>query len=188
MCAMQKTEDYYPKSQKGQYHGRHQRGQPTKGAGGSRGGKREGRNPHGRGGSREWPPSFKDEKVVFRENGHIRESLLTTDAESYAAKFLERPQQQPLTSAQLRRFYNEVKALEARIEAGGFEANAPLVKMLRSKVAYACPRQNNSRKIPESFARFLWKHIEHIRSKQDFEDFCLMFEAVVGFFYGKGGR
>ena len=186
MCAMQKTEDYYPKSQKGQYHGRHQRGQPTKGAGGSRGGKREGRNPHGRGGSREWPPSFKDEKVVFRENGHIRESLLTTVAEREAESFVG----DGLTSAQLRRFYNEVKALEARIEAGGFEANAPLVKMLRSKVAYACPcpRRNNSRKIPESFATFLWEHIEHIRSKQDFEDFCLMFEAVVGFFYGKGGR
>lgn len=113
-------------------------------------------------------------------------SLLTTDAEQYADSFVgDRPQ---LRSAQLRRFYNEVKALEARIEAGGFEANAPLVKMLRPKVAYACPQRKENRKISESFARFLWKHIEHIRSKQDFEDFCLMFEAVVGFFYGKGGR
>lgn len=110
-------------------------------------------------------------------------SLLTTDAEREADSFFR----DRLTSAQLRRFYNEVKALEARIEAGGFEANAPLVKMLRSKVAYACPRQKN-RKIPESFATFLWKHIEHIRSEQDFKDFRLMFEAVVGFFYGKGGQ
>lgn len=188
MCAMQKTEDYYPKSQKGRYPGQHQRGQSPSGSGGSHGGKRRGGNPHGSGGSREWPPSFRYEEGYFRKDGHLKVSLLTTAAESYAAKFLERSQQQPLTSAQLRRFYNEVKALEARIEAGGFEANAPLVKMLRSKVAYACPQRKENRKIPESFATFLWEHIEHIRSKQDFEDFCLMFEAVVGFFYGKGGR
>lgn len=187
MCAMPKPEDYYPKSQKGQYHGRHQRKKSPRGSGDSHGRRGGGGRQQGGGGGQEWPPSFKDEKVVFRENGHIRESLLTTDAESYAAKFLEPSQQQPLTSAQLRRFYNEVKALEAKIEASGFEANAPLVKMLRSKVAYACPQQGNQ-KIPKSFATFLWKHIEHIRSKQDFEDFCLMFEAVVGFFYGKGGR
>jgi len=183
MCAMQKTEDYYPKSQKGRYHGQHQRGQPPRGSGGSRGGKRGGGNPHGSGGSREWPPSFRYEEGYFRKDGHLKVSLLTTDAEREAESFVR----DGLTSAQLRRFYNEVKALEAKIEASGFEANAPLVKMLRSKVAYACPQQGNQ-KIPKSFATFLWKHIEHIRSKQDFEDFCLMFEAVVGFFYGKGGR
>lgn len=183
MCTMPKTEDYYPKSQKGRYPGQHQRGQSPRGPGGSRGGKRRGGNPRGSGGSREWPPSFRYEEGYFRKDGHLKVSLLTTAAERKAESFVG----DGLTSAQLRRFYNEVKALEARIEAGGFEANAPLVKMLRSKVAYACPQQGNQ-KIPKSFATFLWKHIEHIRSKQDFEDFCLMFEAVVGFFYGKGGR
>ena len=183
MCAMPKREDYYPKSQKGRYHGKHKPRRPPSGSGGSPGGKRGSGNPHGSGGSREWPPSFTYEEGYFRKDGHLKVSLLTTDAERKAESFFR----DRLTSAQLRRFYNEVKALEARIEAGGFEANAPLVKMLRFKVAYACP-QGGNQKIPESFATFLWKHIEHIRSKQDFEDFCLMFEAVVGFFYGKGGR
>jgi CRISPR type III-A-associated protein Csm2 len=113
---------------------------------------------------------------------------LTSFAEEQAEAFLHPPnRQKALTSAQLRRFYHEVKALEAKIEAGGFEANAPLVKMLRSKVAYACPAKGD-KKIPNSFAEFLWKHIEQVRSEKDFKAFCTVFEAVVGFFYGKGGR
>lgn len=181
MCAMSKREDHSPKSMQGRSGGQQRGGPKPRRPDGPGGGSRGRGNTHGGDKSR-WPPACRYEEGYFRKDGHLKVSLLTTDAEQYADSFFRGR----LTSAQLRRFYNEVKALEARIEAGGFEANAPLVKMLRSKVGYACPQQGNQ-KIPESFATFLWEHIEHIRSKQDFEDFCLMFEAVVGFFYGKGG-
>jgi len=136
-----------------------------------------------RGTGPDWPPKFEYQSGYFRENGHLKESLLTVYAEEQAAAFVR----DRLNSSQLRRFYHEVKALEAKIDASGFEANAALVKMLRSKVAYACPLRRD-KKIPESFARFLWKHIDQVRSKENFKDFCTVFEAVVGFFYGKGGR
>ncbi|MFQ5850062.1 MAG: type III-A CRISPR-associated protein Csm2 [Candidatus Binatia bacterium] len=139
--------------------------------------------------SQEWPPKFEYQPGYFFEKEHLKESLLTTAAENQAYAFLHPNRQRALTSAQLRRFYHEVKALQAKIEAGGFEANAPLVKMLRSKVAYSCPAPGKGdRKIPDTFAEFLWKHIAQVRSKEDFDAFCTVFEAVVGFFYGQGGR
>lgn len=175
MCAMQKPEDWYPKSKQGQ------RGGPRPSYGGG-----QGRPPASGGGGSgpDWPPKPEPyQPDYFRENGHLRESLLTSYAEHQAATFV----QDKLNSSQLRRFYHEVKALEAKIEVSGFEGTLPLVKMLRSKVAYACPLRGD-KKIPESFARFLWKHIDQVRSKENFKDFCTVFEAVVGFFYGKGGR
>lgn len=177
MCAMQRREDYYPKSQRGQ------RGSPSRPQGSGGGGGRF-TPPGGGGPGREWPPKPDEYNPdYFVEKGHLKESLLTSFAEDQATAFV----QDRLNSSQLRKFYHEVKALEAKIEAGGFEANAPFVKMLRSKVAYACPVRGD-RKIPESFARFLWKHIEQVRSEKDFKAFGTVFEAIVGFFYGKGGR
>jgi CRISPR type III-A-associated protein Csm2 len=179
---MQKPEDWYPKSKQGQRGGGPR---PFPGGGGPGG---RSTPPGGSGAGPDWPPKFEYQSGYFRENGRLRENLLTTEAEKQAYDFLHPPgRQKDLTSAQLRRFYHEVKALEAKIEAGGFETNAPLVKMLRSKVAYACPRDEKSRKIPDTFAKFLWKHVEQVRSKEDFKDFCTVFEAVVGFFYGQGG-
>jgi CRISPR type III-A-associated protein Csm2 len=177
MCAMQRREDYYPKSKQGQ-----QGGPPRSSQGG--GGPPGRSTPPGGGSGTEWPP--KPEPYLtdyFFENGHLKESLLTSFAEDQAVAFVR----ERLNSSQLRKFYHEVKALEAKIDAGGFETNAPLIKMLRSKVAYACPVRGD-KKIPESFARFLWKHVDQVRSEKDFKAFCTVFEAVVGFFYGKGGR
>ncbi len=182
MCAMQKPEDFYPKSRQPQRGGPPR---PQQGGGGPGG--RSG-PPSSGGSGPDWPPKFSYQPDYFFENGHIRENLLTFDAEKNANDFLHPSnRQRGLTSAQLRRFYHEVKALEAKIDAGGFEANAPLVKMLRSKVAYACPVRGD-KKIPDTFAEFLWKHVEQVRSKEEFKAFCTVFEAVVGFFYGKGGR
>lgn len=178
MCAMQKPEDWYPKSKQGQRGGG---SRPFQGGGGPGG---RPAPPGGGGGGPEWPPKPEPyQQTYFREGGHLKESLLTSYAEEQAASFVR----DRLNSSQLRKFYHEVKALEAKIDAGGFEANAPFVKMLRSKVAYACPFRGD-KKIPESFARFLWKHVDQISSKENFKDFCVVFEAIVGFFYGKGGR
>jgi CRISPR type III-A-associated protein Csm2 len=175
---MQKPEDFYPKSKQGQRGGP---SRPSQGGGGPGG---QSVPPGGGGSGPDWPPKPElYQQDYFRENGHLKESLLTSNAEDQAASFVR----DRLNSSQLRKFYHEVKALEAKIDAGGFDANAPLVKMLRSKVAYACPIRGD-KKIPESFARFLWKHVDQVRSKENFKDFCVVFEAVVGFFYGKGGR
>ncbi|MEW6606111.1 MAG: type III-A CRISPR-associated protein Csm2 [bacterium] len=117
----------------------------------------------------------------------IREELLTNRAQDWAKSFLKaRP---PLHSAQLRRFYHDVKSLEAKVTTEDeFTKYRPLVKMLKSKVAYACPKTYSGRKVPWEFREFIEKCVDEINSLQDFKSFTLVFEAVVGYFFGEGGR
>lgn len=127
------------------------------------------------------------------ENNIIKEDLLTEKALKWAKSFIspEKPQQgpknPPLTSAQLRRFYHDVKALELKVK-NNFDQAKPLIKMLKSKAAYACPTKGRERKVPMEFRKFIEEMVDNIKTEKDFIAFCLVFEAVVGYFYGEGGK
>ena len=127
------------------------------------------------------------------DKGNIRKELLNQEAEKQANELIvkryDRRRQQEVvdernsvSSTQLRRFYNEFKGLEKRVNAKGFESVLPLIKMVRSRAFYA----SNGNKIPKSFKDFLVKNVEAINEEKDFEAFLLHFEAVVGFCYGMG--
>lgn len=129
----------------------------------------------------------------------IKESLLTDKAKAWAESFIkpkqpqDRGQRNPkLTSAQLRKFHIEAKELEDRVKNLGtdeeFSKLRPLVKMLKSKVAYVCPITGRDRKVPEEFRKYIEEMVDNIVDHKDFKAFALCFEAVVGFFYGQGGR
>jgi len=122
----------------------------------------------------------------FDEKGNIRNGLLDREAEEKAKSFVHPRDRNsnPLTSAQLRRFYNEFKGLEKKVAAKGFDATLPLIKMVKSKAAYSANPKNP--KIPRAFKDFLSENIDAINQKRDFEAFMLFFEAVVGFCYGQG--
>lgn len=136
----------------------------------------------------------------YDDESNIKESLLTDKAKSWAESFInpkrpkERWQRNPkLTSAQLRRFHIEAKALEERVKNldnpnEDFPKIRPLIKMLKSKVAYACPTTGYDRKVPEEFRRYIEEMVDHVEDAKDFRAFALCFESVVGFFYGQGGR
>ncbi len=129
--------------------------------------------------------------LYYDENGNLRSGLLSDEAERDAKNFVLTTK--PITSAQLRKFYNEFKGLEKKQE---FEKNTssnedmafmkilPLVKMVKSKVAYAS--NPKGQKVPKEFAEWLSKHVEEINCARDFKAFLLHFEAVVGFCYGCG--
>lgn len=131
-----------------------------------------------------------------KETDKIKESLLTDKAKAWAESFInpkppkERWQRNPkLTSAQLRRFHIEAKELEERVKnTEDFSKIRPLVKMLKSKVAYACPTTGTDRKVPEEFRKYIEEMVDNIDDIKDFKAFALCFESVVGFFYGQGGR
>lgn len=97
-----------------------------------------------------------------------------------------------MTSAQLRRHHNDIKELESRVVAaqqeGQFARMLPLIKMVKSKVAYACPKNGRDRKVPQEFRNFIDEAIDAIEDYEDFKAFVLYFDAVVGYFYGEGGR
>ncbi len=131
----------------------------------------------------------------------IKEELLDGKAKEWAESFLK-PKWPPrgsgmknpkLTSAQLRKFHREVKELEERVKGlenpqTEFTRIRPIVKMLKSKVAYACPSNGVERKVPEEFRKYIEDMVDNVVDAKDFLAFALCFEAVVGYFYGQGGR
>lgn len=125
----------------------------------------------------------------------VREFLLTDKAKLWAESFIspeppkDRWQRNPkLTSAQLRRFHIEAKALEEQVKNQDFLKIRPLIKMLKAKVAYACPTNGIDRKIPDEFRKYIEEMVDNIEDVKDFKAFALCFESVVGYFYGQGGR
>jgi len=131
----------------------------------------------------------------YDSSGNIRAELLEDEAKSLAERFVTRLSRDPsklvkrpgstLSSAQLRRFFNEFRQLEKKVNLMGFEKVKPLIKMVKSKASYAANPSNP--KIPESFRDFLIKNVDAINAEQDFRAFMLHFEAVVGFYYGIPG-
>ncbi len=143
------------------------------------------------------------ENYFYEDEGRkerLKEKFLTTEAKKWAKSFInpkfptDRRDRNPrLASAQLRRFHMEAKTLEARVEVlekpnEEFLKLRPIVKMLKSKVAYACPIPGRDKKVPEEFRRYIEEMVDNINDYKDFKAFCLCFESVVGFFYGEGGR
>ncbi|WP_022662634.1 type III-A CRISPR-associated protein Csm2 [Paucidesulfovibrio longus] len=135
--------------------------------------------------------------IYFDDQGNIRKELLGEESENVAQTFVvlkdnKLVARESVNSAQLRRFYGELKSLEKKLEfkrQGGSNSDAflsilPLVKMVKSKVAYASNPKNQ--KVPMAFANWLKKNIDAIETAEDFEAFMLHFEAVVGFCYGRG--
>lgn len=131
----------------------------------------------------------------------IKEDLLTTKALEWAKQFAGSSGQsrggnrthggrmESISATQLRRFYNDVKSLHQRADAmtdEGFKQLKPLVKMIKSKVAYSRRKSGGTEKVPECFRKYMDEMIDNINDKKDFEAFVKCFESVVGFAYGEG--
>ena len=123
---------------------------------------------------------------------------LFIEAEEIADRILEDPVEgkKPLSSTQLRRYYNEVKALDYRVKGWRtlksheqevkFTEILPLIKLLRAKVEYK--RNAKAGRISKSFAQFMADCIHSVNSLREFEAFVMFFEAVVGFYIGRNER
>lgn len=118
------------------------------------------------------------------------EVLVSDHAEKVADELLADKGRSALTSAQLRRFFHDFRALEA--QAGnteeGFKRMLPRLKMMRAKIAYAYRQGGTDARVPKSFHDFIDQNVRQINTLSDFRRFMLYFEAVVGFCYGKGIR
>ena len=120
------------------------------------------------------------ETYFYKEKGIIKDGLLNQIANEYAKNFSRpftegRIKRDALTQTQLRRYFNEFRNLEKKIKHTSFNRTIPLIKMVKSKVAYSYD------KFPPSFERFLNTCIDEIETEEDFKAFMLHFEAVVGF-------
>lgn len=119
------------------------------------------------------------------------------DVELFDTLAEEQAEQLEINSAQLRRFFGELKDLYRQFNArtaGADDAEKetvyrkqiePRFKMIRSKVSYAT-RAGGQSKLRREFADFLQQGIGRVSNVQDFLRFVTHVEAVVGFMYGKG--
>lgn len=112
-------------------------------------------------------------------------------AEDLAKEFVR----EKITSAQLRKFYNEFKGLERKYQTKMLAKTSdtisnddiltsilPQIKIMKAKVSYA-----KSRKVvPQVFEDWMKKSVDAINSAKEFEAFLLHFEAIVGYAYGNG--
>lgn len=118
------------------------------------------------------------------KDGILREELMTVEAENIAKDFAT------VTTAQLRAFFNEIKALRNRLESNNTEENFkkiyPLILMIKSKIAYRVAKDRKLTPLKE----FLYAGIDEIqksnkvnKGKEAFENFAIFFETIVGYSY-----
>lgn len=87
------------------------------------------------------------------------------------------------TSAQLRRYFGEVKRLDMLVQQEGWKKHALSVKLLKAKAAYAL-RQEGKKRL--SMVTFIQECVDKTNTIDDFNHFVLYFEAALGFAYGAG--
>jgi CRISPR type III-A-associated protein Csm2 len=127
-------------------------------------------------------PGKEPEKIIFRnEQNRLRRELLVEEAEGWANRMAKR-----VSYTQLRKFYSESLALKSKMEEKDFEEVEALVGMLISKANYSkiksrFYRQDGTYENEELF-NFIDSCVRSIHSKQDFNDFVMFFEAVLGFY------
>jgi CRISPR-associated protein Csm2 len=109
----------------------------------------------------------------------LKHELLDDQARKSAEDFKD------LKTTQMRRFYDDLKAIERKIMVGkdikeqqaNFERDRALIVMFKAKAVYA-----EKRKVaPPSFTQFIFDHVASINDLNDFKGFLKVFEAVVAF-------
>jgi len=119
----------------------------------------------------------------FPSLSELKEDTLDKIANDWA-EYIK--QENKISSSQLRKFYGEVKSIQRELIQGKKWSDlVPIFKLLKAKVLYNQNRKSN--KIPKQFSEFMIKGINSVNVDKEFTNFCLFFEAVVGYLYGNGG-
>lgn len=144
-------------------------------------------------GGRGAPPSYVPDQLptaqpmqyyADSEKKNLRPTLIDEQALAWARSFVEQASN-PLKSTQLRRFYDEFKAIERKVLRGkdvpereaNFERDRALIMMFKAKAVYAEKRKVS----PRSFTEFIFNHMASINDLKDFQAFIKVFEAVVAY-------
>ncbi len=138
-----------------------------------------------RGGSRNTGAALPTPKTItYYINNTPNPRLMDEDAQALGEALAV---QDPIKPSQLRRYYDDVGNLRARLDAIGrkpgpdreqaFTLLRADFKMLKAKAAYARGRQL----IPDLLLQFFMDHVHSVNSANDFDVFCRHFQAVVAF-------
>ncbi len=111
--------------------------------------------------------------------------LLGEEVENFA-KWLATNGKKKVTRAQLRRFFQDVRAIQTRVKGSkNTEEMFALLKMLKAKTHYA----EGQGKIPKEFTQVIDSSVATIcrnsnNPEEEFANFARFFEALVGYHYG----
>lgn len=106
---------------------------------------------------------------------------LFDDYASEAAKSLNLSYKDYITNSQLRLFYQEVKRIERKYK-GKWNNIYIQILMLKAKLNYQLGRKENSKKNSyKNFSLILTDLLSNL-NEQNFDTFCLLFEAIVGYY------
>jgi CRISPR-associated protein Csm2 len=122
------------------------------------------------------------------EKKQLMPELLDVYAQNRAKDFIPnkaKDSKENLKTTQMRRFYDDLKAIERKIMAGkdikeqqaNFERDRALIVMFKAKAVYAEKRGV----APRAFTQFIFDHVASIKDLDDFKGFLKLFEAVVAF-------
>ena len=124
---------------------------------------------------------------------NISEGLYSDIAEEKAKRIAEVSGDKVNKSTQIRRFYDELCLWNGRINSTGtpeerqarYRELAPLVKMLKAKVAYA--RGRKPKLVEENFESMFCRCINEVKDPKTLEQCKLFMEAFMGFYKGYNG-
>jgi CRISPR-associated protein Csm2 len=155
----------------------------------TRGSRQPGRANPARGGGRPFQGRGNQPAVIlpvpkriqyFKDPGRkeLDSDLLDNKAAQWAKDFKD------LKVSQMRRFYDELKAIERKMMVGdqgqreaNFLRDRALVTMFKAKAVYA-----EKRKVaPRAFTQFIFDHEASIQTFEDFQAFVKIFEAVLAY-------
>ena len=129
----------------------------------------------------------------YDENNNLRPEFLDKKAQELARRFGPYGGSDKVSSSQMRRFFGDVRELEATLQQNridfdsdnekDLQSHLAMIRLLKSKLAYAKGRSN----ISAAFANTLTAAIDQIKAPRDFKAFVLFFESIMGFYYGEGG-
>jgi len=134
-----------------------------------------------------------EKKIQYYDaGGSVRTDLLSAYAEIVGKQLAEEKSIKfkskgyfKITPTQLRRFFDDVKAMQRYIDQfqgnereNAFKRKLPEIMMMRAKVSYARGRDT----VTDGFLSFINENMNSVKTAKDFDVFCKFFEAVYGFF------
>lgn len=125
--------------------------------------------------------------VEFLNDGFLSGENIRFDlCDEHALKVAEhlRKENRKFSTTQLRRFFNDIRSIEARV-CDDFDSGKYMLSMLKAKVAYAVGR-GSATNVPVGLKKIIDKSVDKINNssnpRKQFDGFVHFFEAIVGFF------
>jgi CRISPR type III-A-associated protein Csm2 len=143
---------------------------------------------HGSGDSQKREKSLEDvwkdylKNGYFDENGNLREELVKRENLQNLAKEMANAKPKPLSSNQLRRFFQHCRVIESRILSKNSSWEREKTEFMKLDVAAADAYGKQEKKIPKIFHDFIEQNVAAVKTEKDFMcGFIKHFEALVGF-------